>query len=97
MAMLVDSGLTPAWRMHRRERWWQAHVQHAFSAGAGAGACRVCRLRGLDVCSSCDHAWRCIGPRASRYGGAGELAGVGMAWWRLHRTYDKNHTEGFGT
>ena len=27
---------------------------------------------------------------------AGLLASA-WAWWWLHRTYDKNHTEGFGT
>lgn len=30
MAMLVDAGLTLAWRIGRGERWWQAHAQHLF-------------------------------------------------------------------
>ena len=29
-ATLVDTGLTLLWRMRRGERWWQAHVQHAY-------------------------------------------------------------------
>lgn len=30
MAMLLDAGLTLAWRMRRGERWWQAHADHLF-------------------------------------------------------------------
>ena len=29
-AMLVDAGMTLAWRMLRGERWWQPHVQHLY-------------------------------------------------------------------
>lgn len=30
VACLADSGLTLAWRMARKERWWQPHVQHLY-------------------------------------------------------------------
>lgn len=30
LAMLADTGLTLLWRIRRGERWWQAHVQHAY-------------------------------------------------------------------
>ncbi len=30
MVMLLDAGLTLAWRIQRGERWWQAHADHLF-------------------------------------------------------------------
>jgi UDP-N-acetylmuramyl pentapeptide phosphotransferase/UDP-N-acetylglucosamine-1-phosphate transferase len=30
LAMLVDSATTLLWRIMRGDRWWQAHVQHAY-------------------------------------------------------------------
>ena len=30
MAMLADTAFTLLWRMRRGERWWHAHVQHAY-------------------------------------------------------------------
>lgn len=35
-AFLVDSGLTLARRVFRRERWWTAHAQHAYQRWAAA-------------------------------------------------------------
>lgn len=29
-AFLIDASLTLAWRMVRREKWWTAHVEHAY-------------------------------------------------------------------
>lgn len=100
MAMLVDTGLTLAWRVHRRERWWQAHVQHAFQRWSRhRGHARVCvayavwTFAAVALMLAALH-W----PTRVSLGVA--LAGLlASAWaWRwLHRRYDKNHTEGFGT
>ena len=100
MAMLVDTGLTLAWRVYRRERWWQAHVQHAFQRWSRhRGHLRVCvayavwTFAAVAIMLGALH-W----PTRVSLGAA--LAGLlasAWAWWWLHRTYDKNHTEGFGT
>ncbi len=99
LAMLVDSGLTLAWRMHRGERWWQAHVEHAFQRWSRRkGHVRVTLAYGL---------WTMllIGVMLSMWGRPG-IAGLvallacvtvaTLGWWWLHRRYARQ-TEGFGS
>ena len=100
LAMLADTGLTLLWRIRRRERWWQAHVQHAFQ--------RWSRHRG--------HAWVCAAyavwtfaavalmlaalhwpARIALVVALATLPASAWAWRWLHRRYQKNNTEGFGT
>ncbi len=40
-AFLVDASLTLAWRMVRREKWWTAHVEHAYQRFAARGGSHV--------------------------------------------------------
>ena len=99
LAMLVDTGLTLLWRMLRGERWWQAHVQHAFQ--------RWSRHRGHVPVTAAFAGWTFAAvalmlaalhwPAHVALGAA--LAGLlASAWaWRwLHLRYAKNNTEGFG-
>ena len=100
LAMLVDTGLTLLWRVRKGERWWQAHVQHAFQ--------RWSRYRGHAGVTAAFAGWTFAAvalmlaalhwPAHLALGAA--LAGLlASAWaWRwLHRRYEKNNTEGFGT
>lgn len=99
MAMLVDTGLTLGWRMHRRERWWQPHVQHAFQ--------RWSRHQGHARVSIAYAVWTFAAvalmlaalhwpARVALAAAPAALLASAGAWWWLHRRYDKNNTEGFG-
>ncbi len=100
LAMLVDTGLTLTWRIRRGDRWWQAHVQHAFQ--------RWSRHRGHVPVAAAFAGWTFAAvalmlaalhwPAHVALGAAlaGLLAST-WAWWWLHRRYAKNNTEGFGT
>jgi UDP-N-acetylmuramyl pentapeptide phosphotransferase/UDP-N-acetylglucosamine-1-phosphate transferase len=100
MAMLVDTGLTLAWRICRRERWWQPHVQHAFQRWSRhRGHARVCLAYAVWTFAAVALMLVALhgpAPRALGVALASLLASAG-AWGWLHRRYDKNHTEGFGT
>ena len=99
MAMLVDAGLTLLWRMRRGERWWQAHVQHAFQ--------RWSRRHGHLRVTTAFAGWTFVAVTimlgalhwpariSSGVALAVLLASVG-AWRWLHRRYQKDKTEGFG-
>jgi len=100
LAMLVDAGLTLLWRFRRGERWWQAHVQHAYQ--------RWSRHSGHAQVATAYAGWTFSAvalmlaalhwPARSASGAA--LAGLlasAWAWCWLHRRYAKNKTEGFGT
>ncbi|MGV8921909.1 MAG: MraY family glycosyltransferase [Thermomonas sp.] len=99
LAMLVDSGLTLLWRMHRRDRWWQPHTEHAYQ--------RWSRHRGHAPVTLAYGLWTMlmIGVMLSAWGRPGNtglaafLACVTVAplgWWWLHRRYARQ-TEGFGS
>lgn len=100
LAMLVDTGLTLSWRVLHGERWWHAHVQHAYQ--------RWSRRRGHALVALVFAGWTCAAvalmlmglqwPARAALGAA--LAGLlASAWaWRwLHLQYAKDNTEGFGT
>ncbi len=100
MAMLVDTGFTLVWRILRGERWWEAHVQHAFQ--------RWSRVRGHARVALAYAVWTFAAAAimlaalhwSSRPAWGVALAGLlASAWaWRwLHLRYAKNNTEGFGT
>lgn len=100
LAMLVDVGLTLLWRMGRGERWWQAHVQHAYQ--------RWSRHRGHARVAAAFAGWTFAAVALmlaalhwpTRPALAAALAGVlasAWAWQWLHRRCEKNKTEGFGT
>ncbi len=99
LVMLADSGLTLLWRMHRGDRWWQAHVEHAFQRWSQRkGHVRVTLAYGL---------WTMllIGVMLSLWGRPGNAGWVvllacvtaaTLGWWWLHRQYARK-TEGFGS
>jgi UDP-N-acetylmuramyl pentapeptide phosphotransferase/UDP-N-acetylglucosamine-1-phosphate transferase len=100
LAMLVDAGLTLLWRVRRGDRWWQAHVQHAFQRWSRhRGHARVClayavwTFAAVALMLAALH-WPVRVAQAAALASA--LASAG-GWWWLHRRYDKNDTEGFGT
>lgn len=100
LAMLVDAGLTLLWRMRHGERWWQAHVQHAFQRWSRQhGHVRVClayaiwTFAAVAIMLAALH-W----PVRIALGVAlAVLLASAGAWLWLHRRYEKNNTEGFGT
>ena len=99
LVMLVDSSLTLLWRMLRGDRWWQAHVEHAFQRWSRRkGHVRVTLAYGLWTTTA-------IGVMLSTWdspGSAGFVAflacvtATALGWWWLHRRYARN-TEGFGS
>ncbi|MDI1253441.1 hypothetical protein [Thermomonas sp.] len=99
LAMLVDSGLTLLWRMHRGDRWWQAHVEHAFQ--------RWSRNKGHVVVTLAYGLWTmmAIGVMLSVWGRLGNtgllvflacVTAAALGWWWLHRQYARQ-TEGLGS
>lgn len=100
LAMLADTGLTLARRVRRGERWWEAHVQHAFQCWS--------RRHGHIRVSVAYAVWTFLMvaimlatldwpmPSALAAGMASLLASV-SAWRWLQLRYGKNNTEGFGT
>ena len=100
LAMLADTGLTLAWRMQRRERWWQAHVQHAFQRWSRhRGHARVClayavwTFAAVAIMLVALH-WPA---RVALASASAVLLASAWAWRWLHRRYEKNNSEGFGT
>jgi len=98
-AMLADAGLTLASRARRGDRWWQAHVQHAFQRWSRhSGHSRVCVAYALWTFAAVAIMLAALhGPAHLALGTA--LAGLlasACAWGWLHRRYAKNKTEGFG-
>ena len=100
MAMLVDTGLTLLWRLRRGDRWWQAHVQHAFQ--------RWSRWHGHVRVTAAFAGWTFVAVAimlAALQWPPGVAPGVALAallasagaWRWLHRRYHKDKTEGFGT
>jgi UDP-N-acetylmuramyl pentapeptide phosphotransferase/UDP-N-acetylglucosamine-1-phosphate transferase len=99
LAMLVDSGMTLLWRVWRGDRWWQAHVEHAYQRWArNQGHAPVALAYGL---------WTIlmIGVMLSTWGRPGSagslaflacMAAATSVWWWLHRHYIRQ-TEGFGS
>ena len=96
---IVDSGLTLLWRMHRGDRWWQAHVEHAFQ--------RWSRSKGHAMVTLVYALWTIIMIRIMLYswgrpGNAGFIAFLAcvmaamLGWWWLHRRY-ASQTEGLGS
>lgn len=98
LAMSADVGLTLAWRMHRRERWWQAHVQHAYqrwSRRSGHGT--VAFAYAIWTALACGFMLLWLG-----YGLPGALPALlvwvlaaALAWRLLHREAG-GRTEGIG-
>lgn len=99
LAMLVDSGLTLLWRMHRGDRWWQPHTEHAYQ--------RWSRNRGHSHVTLAYGLWTTlmIGVMLSAWGRLGNIGLVVflacvtaamLVWYWLHRQYAR-HTEGFGS
>lgn len=100
LAMLADTGLTLLWRVGRGEHWWQAHVQHAFQRWSRhRGHARVCLA--FAVWTFAAVAIMLAGlhwpVRVAQAAALAALLASTWAWWWLHRRYDKNNTEGFGT
>ena len=100
MVMLMDTGLTLLWRMRRGEHWWQAHVQHVFQ--------RWSRHRGHMLVTAAFAGWTFAAAAlmlAALQWPVRVVPGVALAvllasaraWQWLHRRYEKNKTEGFGT
>ena len=99
LAMLVDSGLTLLWRIHRDDRWWHAHVEHAFQRWSQSkGHTRVTLAYGLWTATVIEvmlSAW-------GRPGNTGFVAflvcvtAAMLGWWWLHRQYARQ-TEGLGS
>ncbi len=98
-AMLVDAGLTLLWRLRHGERWWEAHVQHAFQ--------RWSRRHGHARVAAAFAGWTFVAAAimlAALHWPLRVAPGVALAvllasagvWQWLHRRYDKNNTEGFG-
>ena len=99
LVMLVDSSLTLLWRMHRRDRWWQPHTQHAFQRWSRSeGHASVTLSYGL---------WTMImiGVMLSAWGRPGNkgvvaflacMTAAALGWRWLHRRYARK-TEGFGS
>ena len=98
LAMVIDVAMTLVWRIHRRQRWWDAHVDHAFQRWSRrSGHPRVTVAYGVWtlLASGFMLAWL----------GAGLDQGVVVAlawsvismavWWWLHRPRG-GRTEGFG-
>lgn len=99
MAMLVDAGLTLLWRMRRGERWWQAHVQHAFQRWSRwHGHLRVtAAFAGWTFAATAIMLATLHLPPRSASGLALTVLLVTVCIWRwLHRHYQKDKTEGFG-
>lgn len=100
MAMLVDTGLTLAWRMHRRERWWQPHVQHAFQRWSRQrGHARVCIAYALWTFAAVALMLAALHwpARVALPAALGVLLASAWVWRWLHLHYEKNNSEGFGT
>ncbi len=102
LAILVDSSLTLLGRMRRGERWWQAHVEHAYQRWSrSVGHARVTLAYGL---------WTIIviGVMLSLQGRQGKPGWVGLmallfcalaatlAWRWLHGRF-AGKAEGFGS
>lgn len=90
LAMLADSGLTLLWRMRRGDRWWQAHVEHAFQ--------RWSRRKGHVSVTVSYGLWTTIviGVMLSLWGSPRNnglaafmacVTAAALGWWWLHRQY----------
>ena len=99
LAMLTDTGLTLLWRMHRGDRWWHAHAEHAFQ--------RWSRCKGQTSVTLAYGLWTMIviGVMLWLRGSSGTTGFVAFlccatasasGWWWLHRQY-ASQTEGFGS
>lgn len=98
LAMSVDVGLTLGWRMRRGERWWQAHVQHAYqrwSRRSGHGT--VAFAYAIWTALACGFMLWWLG-----YGLPGALPAL-LAWvvaavlaWRVLHREAGGRTEGIG-
>lgn len=99
LAMLADSGMTMLWRMHRGDRWWHAHAEHAYQ--------RWSRSKGHAVVTLAYGLWTIavIGVMLSAWDRPGYtglvsffacMTAATLGWWWLHRQYAW-HTEGFGS
>lgn len=99
LAMLADSSLTLLWRMHRRDRWWQPHTEHAFQ--------RWSRKQGHSAVTLAYGLWTMImiGVMLSAWGRPGNtgvvaflacVTSASLGWRWLHRHYARQ-TEGFGS
>lgn len=92
LAMLLDSGLTLLWRMHRKDRWWQPHTEHAYQRWSRhKGHVRVTFSYGLWTTLMIG-VMLTMWDRPGNTGLAVFLACVTAAtlgWWWLHRQYAK--------
>ncbi|MGV8944699.1 hypothetical protein [Thermomonas sp.] len=99
LAMLLDSGLTLLWRMQRGDRWWDAHVEHAFQ--------RWSRSQGHIAVTVAYALWTLLlnGVMLSMWGRPGStglvafltcVTATALGWWWLHRRYARQ-TEGLGS
>ena len=99
LVMLLDSGLTLLWRIQRGDRWWHAHVEHAFQ--------RWSRSQGHIAVTLAYGLWTVLlnGVMLSMWGRAGNtglmaflacVTATALGWWWLHRRYARQ-TEGFGS
>ena len=99
LTVLADAGLTLAWRIRRRERVWQPHVQHAYQRWArAAGHPRVALAYALWTSAAIGFMLATMnGNAAVQLAVAGSWALVSAAAWRwLHRAH-AGRTEGLGS
>lgn len=99
LAMLADSGFTLLGRIHRGERWWDAHTAHAYQCWSRHGGhARVTLAYGLWTLAA-------IGVMLPTLGSPGNegvllfLAGLLAAFiaWRWLQRPIARQTEGFGS
>ncbi|MEO6228074.1 MAG: hypothetical protein ABIO61_09520 [Thermomonas sp.] len=99
LVMLTDSVLTLLWRMHRGDRWWKAHAEHAFQ--------RWSRNKGHIIVTLAYGLWTliviavmlCVRHTPGDTGLIAFLACVSttsLGWWWLHRKY-ASQSAGFGS
>jgi len=98
LAMVIDVAMTLAWRMGRRQRWWDAHVDHAYQRWSRrSGHPRVTIAYG--VWTLLASGFMLVWLRTSLGQGvvvALAWSATSMAvWWWLHRPRG-GRTEGFG-
>lgn len=99
MAMLLDAGLTLAWRVRRGEPWWRPHVQHVFQRSSRRhGHAKVGLAYGLWTLGAIGVMLVLQGQTATSalVVSLSAFAAGGLLWRKLHAT-GGSATEGFGT
>lgn len=98
LVMLVDSAATLASRIIRGERWWQAHVQHAYQRWSRrVGHVRVTLVYGLwTLLLSAVMLWRMIAGKSGNWMILASCAAIALLAWAWLQRDSGTRTEGFG-